>query len=73
MTINRLLNLPWRLSRDQLYWLRNRTKDRRPEVRALAQHVYEMHFPPREMFVDEDDGEDEELDFLDDLLDEELE
>ena len=70
MTINRLLNLPWRLSRDQIAWLRNRTKDRRTEVRALAQHVYEMHFPPREMFVDEDD---EEMDFLDDMLDEELE
>ena len=70
MTINRLLNLPWRLSRDQISWLRNRTKDRRPEVRALAQHVYEMHFPPREMFVDEDD---EEMDFLDNMLDEELE
>ena len=30
MTINRLLNLPWRLSKDQLAWLRNRTKDRLP-------------------------------------------
>ena len=31
MTVNRLLNLPWRLSKEQLAWLRNRTKDRRPE------------------------------------------
>ena len=73
MTINRLLNLPWRLSRDQISWLRNRTKDRRPEVLPLAHHVYDMHFPPIEMFGDEDDGEDEELDFLHDLLYEELE
>ena len=41
MAVNRLLNLPWRLSKEQLAWLRNRTKDRRPEVRALAQHIYE--------------------------------
>ena len=36
MTVNRLLNLPWRLSKEQLAWLRNRTKDRRPEVRAAG-------------------------------------
>lgn len=69
MTINRLLNLPWRLSKDQLAWLRNRTKDQRPEVRAFAQHQYELRFPPREQFVDEDVWEDE-LDFLDDEWDE---
>ena len=26
MTVNRLLNLPWRLSKEQLAWLRNRPK-----------------------------------------------
>ena len=46
-----------------------RSKDRRPEVRALAQHIYEMRFPPRERFVDEEDWEDE-LDFLEDAFDE---
>ena len=50
-------------------WLRNRTKDRRPEVRALAQHIYEMRFPPRERFVYEEDWEDE-LDFLENAVDE---
>ena len=69
MTVNRLLNLPWRLSKEQLAWLRNRTKDRRPEVRALAQHIYEMRFPPRERFVYEEDWEDE-LDFLENAVDE---
>ena len=69
MTVNRLLNLPWRLSKEQLAWLRNRTKDRRPEVRALAHHIYEMRFPPRERFVYEEDWEDE-LDFLEDAFDE---
>ena len=71
MTTTRLLNLPWRLSRDQLSWLKNRTKDRRPEVRALAQHIYEMRVPPREMFVAED--EEAEFSFLDDMPDEEIE
>ena len=42
MTLNRLLNLPWRLSKEQLSWLKNRLKDRRPNVRALAQEQYEM-------------------------------
>ena len=36
MTINRLLNLPWRLSKEHISWLKNRMKDKRPEVRALA-------------------------------------
>lgn len=68
MAVTRLLNLPWRLSKEQLAWLRNRTKDRRPEVRALAQHIYEMRFPSRERFLDEEDWEDE-LDFLEDVED----
>ena len=33
MTINRLLNLPWRLSKEQISWLKNRMKDKRREVR----------------------------------------
>ena len=36
MTLTRLVNLPWRLSKEQLSWLRKRTKDRRDTVRALA-------------------------------------
>ena len=46
MTLNRLLNLPWRLSKEQLSWLKNRLKDRRPDVRALAQEdVYKRQIP----------------------------
>ena len=58
MTLNRLLNLPWRLSKEQLPWLKNRLKDRRPDVRALAQEQYEMRFPPRHL-------EDDEFNFFD--------
>lgn len=38
MTLNRLLNLPWRLSKEQLSWLKNRLKDRRPDVRACVNY-----------------------------------
>ena len=40
MTIKRLLNLPWRLSKEQISWLKNRMEDKRPEVRALAKEQY---------------------------------
>ena len=62
MTVNRLLNLPWRLSKEQIAWLKNRMKDKRPEIRALAKEQYEMRVPPRQL-------EDFEEDF--DILDEE--
>ena len=49
MTINRLLNLPWRLSKEQISWLKK--------------EQYEMRFPPKRLediednfdFLDEDD------------------
>ena len=41
-TLNRLSNLPWYLSKAQKDWLKNRTKDRRPEVKALAREQYDM-------------------------------
>ena len=60
MTINRLLNLPWRLSKEQISWLKNRMKDKRPEVRALAKEQYEMRFPPKQL-----EDTDDDFDFLD--------
>lgn len=44
MTLNRLLNLPWRLSKEQLSWLKK----------------YEMRFPPRHLEDDEFNFFDEE-------------
>ena len=41
-TVNRLLNLPWQLSKEQKDWLKRRTHDRRTEVKALAQQQYEV-------------------------------
>ena len=56
MAINRLVNLPWLLSKEQLSWLKNRAKDKRPEVRELAQ--LEMRFPSRQELENfEDDSE----------------
>ena len=58
MTINRIINLPWRLSKEQLSWLKNRAKDKRPKVRELAQEQLEMRFPSRQEQEDfEDDSE----------------
>lgn len=47
MTFNRLCNLPWQLSSAQKSWLRNRLKDKRPEVRELAREQYEARFGGR--------------------------
>ena len=44
MTLNRLSNLPWQLSKAQRSWLQNRMKDRRPQVRELAREQYEVRF-----------------------------
>ena len=58
MAINRIINLPWRLSKEQLSWLKNRARDKRPEVRELAQEQLEMRFPSRQEPEDfEDDSE----------------
>lgn len=62
MTMNRLLNLPWRLSKEQVLWLKKKTHDKNPDIRALAEEQYEMRFAPiqfDEDEVDEDFMEDE--------------
>lgn len=64
MMINRLMNLPCRLSKEQLSWLKARMKDQRPEVCALAKEQYEMRFPPRDSAKAGDD-----LDFPDEEFD----
>ena len=60
MTVNHLLNLPWRLSKEQISWLKNRMKDKCPEVCALAKEQYEMRFPPKQL-----EDTDDDFDFLD--------
>ena len=44
MTLRRLENLPYRLSKAQIAWLRNRLKDRRPAVRQMAEDIYAVRF-----------------------------
>lgn len=43
-TLNRIHNLPLHLSDEQKKWLKKRTKDDCPAVRALAQEEYDMRF-----------------------------
>ena len=58
MAINRIINLPWRLSKEQLSWLKNRARDKGPVVRELALEQLEMRFPSRQEPEDfEDDSE----------------
>ena len=61
MTLNRLLNLPWYLSKEQRKWLENRRRDQRPEVKALAREQYDMRFsrhPDEEadLWISDDDA-----------------
>ena len=63
MTLTRLVNLPWRLSKEQLSWLKKRMKDKRDAVRALATEQYEMRFPPRIELDELEDGLEEDFDF----------
>ncbi len=40
--MNRLLNLPWRLSKEQISWQKKKMHDKRPDIRALAKEQYEI-------------------------------
>lgn len=66
-TLNRIRNLPFRLTDEQKKWLKNRTKDKRPAVKALAQVEYDMRFN-YDMDMDEEDFAE-----LDALIQEEIE
>lgn len=75
MTINRLFNLPWRLSKEQIKWLKNRTRDKRPEVRELAREQYDLRFgQPKTPDVEIDEFEEIDLDGFDleDLSEEDI-
>ena len=63
MALTRLVNLPWRLSKEQLSWLKKRMKDRRDAVRTLATEQYEMRFPPRIELDELEDDFEEDFDF----------
>ena len=60
-TLTKLSNLPWRLNREQINWLKKKRNDRREAVRDLANAVYDMHFPPRHIEIDLDDDLDDDL------------
>ena len=65
ITLNRLDNLPWQLSKEQRNWLKARTHDKNPEIRAAAQEHYDMRFKRYDTasFFDEDFEDDELEDF----------
>ena len=49
MIENKLLSLPWRLSKEQIKWLNNKAHDKRPEIRKLAQEQLDMRFHPERL------------------------
>ena len=67
-TVNWLLNLPFRLSKEQHSWLEKMKRDEREDVRSAAEWAWENRFAPAHALVDEENGWDgEELEFDDDL------
>ena len=45
MTLNRLINLRWRLSDEGKSWLEDRMRDERPAVRNLARLQFAARYP----------------------------
>ncbi len=72
MTVNRIMNLPFRLNREQRGWLEKMKKNPGEEIREAAQWAYEMRFLPRTNEELEELEESEELWNPKDLSDEEL-
>lgn len=44
MIENKLLSLPWRLSKEQVKWLHNKAHDKRPEIRELVSFLFSTRF-----------------------------
>ncbi len=42
--VNKIINLPFSLSKDQIKWLRKKAHDSRPDVREAAEMELEMRF-----------------------------
>ena len=38
-TLTRLMNLPYRLSKEQIAWLKTKCKDKRPEISSTAMEI----------------------------------
>lgn len=55
MIENKLLSLPWRLSKEQIKWLNNKAHDKQPEIRKLAQEQLDMRFHPERLASDDAD------------------
>ena len=47
-TLTRIDNLPFRLNIEQRSWLEKKRKDKREEVRKVAEDAYAMRFPERD-------------------------
>ena len=67
--VNRLMSLPFRLSKEQRSWLEKMKRDEREDVRSAAEWAWESRFAPTSTPIDEEDGWDgEELELDDEDL-----
>ena len=54
-TINRLMDLPFRLSKANRMWLEKMRKDEREEVRSAAEWAWQSRFAPADVSGEEDE------------------
>lgn len=47
IALTRMCNLPWRLSKEQITWLKRKQRDKDEEVRSMAAQVLESRFPKK--------------------------
>jgi len=45
ITLTKLENLPWYLTKENITWVRNLRNNKRPEVSAMAREIYNSRFP----------------------------
>lgn len=68
MTITRLENLPWWLSKENLKWLRKKMNDRNENIRDAAVMQYELRFSPKQMVAEADDSSWDEFELFEGLI-----
>ena len=72
-TINRIMNLPFWLKKDQINWLKKMMKSKNEEIRNVAEEAYEIRFPEKDPRIDYQEllyfveEFDEDIEFLESL------
>lgn len=59
LTLNRIYELPWRLSKEQLHWLEKLKQHNREKIRSTAEAEWNRRFVPRQRTEEEVEDNDE--------------